>query len=318
MALTPLVLAHADGATLLGCEHPELAAGAGLRAVQGWLRAASATPLIAFPVGRYLRGPEIVVVPVPADAALAPVALVPRQRRRLHAARHAFVWCALAALAGCPSSDSAARAVAGVCGFARPVALLSTEVAASGDDFGGFVFGQTGLMPLTPFHTLASSLVTPLAQAARAAWLGEAALRDALLGAIGAGSADLHSWAPRVRPLDLDGLPPELLGALPDFSAPRLASLAFTPIYAPLSSTWLAREPARPPRGAPPPLCLTTLFDLIASSRKKLEIEAWLDRELADLEVIASDPGVGLHQRSRPPILTVAQSHLYPWARGDV
>ena len=318
MAAVPLVLAYADGVTLLGCELPLPTGFSGLRAVQGWLQAAAFARLVAFPVGRYRDGPEIIAVPVPASVAGAPIALVSQHRLSASAAGKALLWCSLAALAGCPSLDAASRAVAGVCCFARPVSLLSSEIPQVTAGFGDFYFGRTKLMPLVPSYTLATSLVTPLAEALRAAWTGEALLREALLDASGPGSDDLHSWAPRILPLDLESLPPELLRALPDFSAGDLASLAFTPVYLPLTTTWLMREPPRPRRNAPVPLCPRTFMDLIGSPSKRMEVDQWMDLELNDLTIIAKDPGVGLRGRTRPPVLIVAQADLHDWARGDV
>ena len=141
-------------------------------------------------------------------------------------------------------------------------------------------------------------------------------LRSSLMEATGPMAPDLQAWASRIAPLDLSVVPLDLHDRLPSFGSARLASVPFGPVYVPVRTTWLDKEPPRQLRRAPG--CPRSFLELIAVSATRQAAEKWMRDEHRDLLYMLAHPNATLGERRRPHTLVIGQLELYPWARGDI
>ena len=229
-----------------------------------------------------------------------------------------FVWCSLAALAGAPSADAAARALATTAAYAGPVRHLADFAAEDGEAPMTFRFGRSP----------ATSVAVPLALGAAASnsWVAVAEglrsgrqLADALAAV--EGKYDLDGWRDLIRPLDAEDIPPELLDSLVDCSDPRLGVALLAPVYQPISTPWLPLPPVQgqAPPGAP--ACIDSAMDMLLE-RCLSDVGQWLDDTLSDLTHIRDELRNGAEpasiERRRPRALAIGQGCLHDWARGVV
>jgi hypothetical protein len=148
-------------------------------------------------------------------------------------------------------------------------------------------------------------------------------LRKALLAQHGASRADSLAWADRILPPDLEDTPTQLLDSFPGFSDARFDEVPFpgfsdarfdevplSLIVEPLAQPWLPRLPNQ--RAAPAGSCPRGAFDLMPRATR-WKVECGINRTVEDLRCIR-DRGEDC-ERSRPPVLIVAQSELYRWAQ---
>ena len=310
---SPLVYAHVDGISILGVALPP---GASLTktAQQSVCTILAASPLV-IPVGRYLNGPAIVAVPLAADPPAAHVVRTRGRRLSLHAAGAGFVWCTFAALAMCISSDAASRAILGVSSFSGAVPMLADEwVGDASAGFEGFTFGRVAAAPLTPLSPFGGVFQTE-GHAVEASFRSGRWLQEALHAATGDWASDLWQLADRITPPDFSAIPADLLANLPSFDGQTcLDALPFTPIYRPVASSWLPRQPPFPPR--PTHTCRRHFLDFMPPSSKRDQVEKWLRDSLQDL-IDIRDHGAAVERR-RPATVVVSQLDMYPEVRGVV
>ena len=308
----PLVLAHADGFTVVGAELPAGAPHAHL--VDSWLATVFTAVVYSLPLGAYAGASALVAAPLPYQPPERHVCRSAAARAARLAAGAGFLWFTLAALVGTPVADVAARAFAGVDGHRHGIEQLSCEIKSAPGAAPAFAFGRSRVESVSKTHSLDGGLSPP-------GWLGLRRgleegdlLKTALLEQVGEGAADLHHWAGRVSPPDPSEIPPDLLSSLPDFGSSDLDELAFSEPAAPRRTSWLPRQPRQDP--TPTPGCVVHAFDMIESVSKLQEVNAWLAHSLRDQAAIHRDgPAV---RRDRPGIVVVGQEDLYPWARGRV
>ena len=118
-------------------------------------------------------------------------------RLRRIASGAAFLWCTLAALAGTPVADIAARAFTGIGGHAHGVEMLSSEVRTPGVSFS---LGRMSLEDIAKTHRVDQGPAPLGYDALRENLLANQHLRDRLLND---GSADDARWAERILDLSL-------------------------------------------------------------------------------------------------------------------
>lgn len=309
----PLVYAHVNGYSVLGAALP---AGASVTVTaQRLVQAAALTTTLVVPVGQYLRGPAVVAVPLAADPLPAHVVRSKTRRLSLAAAGFGFVWCTLAALSSTLVADPASRSVLGVTAFSGAIPFLADEwVGDAPSSSGGFISGRMPATPLTPLEPF-GGVFQAEGQAVEASFRSGRWLQEALTAATGEWASDLYHLADRISPPDFSAIPSDLLSNLPSFAGQtRIDALPFTPVYKPLTTTWLPRQPPFPPR--PTSTCRTHFLDFMPPSAKRNQVEQWLRDSLQDLMDI-SEYGANVERR-RPATVVVSQLDLYPEVRGVV
>ena len=329
---SPIVYAHVNGFTVLGAELPGSSTpGRGrdpglltptrsscLDWAQGVTDLATSVHHYAYMVGEYVGGARLLSAPLDFEPEAQQVCRSPSERRGLLRTGATFVWCLLAALAGTPSADAAARALATTAAYAGPVRHLADFAAEDGEAPMTFRFGRSP----------ATSVAAPLALGAAVsnAWVAVAeGLRSGrqLADALAAVEVeyDLDGWRDLIRPLDAEDIPPELLDSLVDYSDPRLGVALLAPVYQPISTPWLPLPPVQGPAPPGAPACIDSAMDMLLEPCLS-DVGRWLDDTLSDLTHIRDELRNGAEpasiERRRPRALAIGQGCLHDWARGVV
>ena len=307
LAVQPLVYASLDGFTVVGAELGDrYLRDSTLRLATSWIAPAlAATRSACFLAGEFLDGPRVAVAPYAEPVAEEDVARTPARRRTLLRSGRLFAWCALAALASCPSLEPAARAITAARAFVSPVAMLADSATLGTRSFR---FGVQGAQALQPSLLLTSSPTATGQSALQRAWQEGRLLRDALLAEQ---TADLDLWAERITPVPVEDVLPHLIDNPPDFSVRSLDYVSFASITPPLQTTWLPRSPPQPASDR----CPMSAWELMLPSTQT-RVSGWLEAALLDLQLIEEDGEDA--ERRRPPPIAVGQLELHPWARGIV
>jgi len=317
----PLVFAHANGFTSAGLILPEPAKRPeAMAAIQGLCTAVTgAAAYLAFMVGEYANGVRVFTAPLDYCPEAACVCRSPRQRRERQRSGAAFIWCTLAALAGAPIGDAAARAILSCEMFVKPVHTLADAPLSS--DVPEFKFGVERSRSALARPLLDDERSPPAWRALAQLSLADAALVAGLNAATAAGDQLLDGWAERVGPLAVGDVPPHLLDTLPDFSDPRLDTATLTPQAHPIRTAWLPRPPRQPPAGADAPACPRSAWEMLTDTAQH-RLSEWLEAARADLVILRDalargvDPDKVVRRRPRP--IAIGQSEMHPWARGRV
>lgn len=311
MQTVPLVFAALNGYEVVGAEfhiptHRKLALGIATR----WVETAINAPSATFLAGEYKGGTRLLASPLDINPPQSQIVRTAAERRRRVAAGVTFAWCTIAALAGTIAGDPAARAVAACSALRAPVDRLADSAAFGHPRLTSFSFGAFATRPLVD-RLIGMDVASSPAQLAleadwgSARWLAER-LRDR-------GHDEDLLWLDRIRPPELQDVPADFFQRLPTFSDARLDGLPFTAPYTPPLLAKLLPRPTQPrPIGLH---CPRSAFDLMPPWTER-RMRTWFGSMLSDL-VCIRDYGVDC-ERQRPTTLVVAQSELYPWARGLV
>ena len=263
----PLLLAHVDGLHVFGMELPLGSSPA--RAVGQWAAVLGAAGLLTLPLGAYARAAELVALPLGDQPEERYVCRTPARRIAALSSGVIFAWCTLTALAGCPASDVAARAFAGIGGHAHGVGQLSSEVTVNaGVPAPSFSFGRMPLESISKTHSVDPGLHPPGWKALRQQILANQILHDSL---VDADNADYHAWAGRILPPDAGEIPPDLLEELPSFEVEELDLLPYADPYVPVQQTRLPRQPQQSME--PLPHCVKSPFEFIENRWKRRDAE---------------------------------------------
>ena len=315
----PLIFAHVNGFSTIGVELPQRATRSRcLQIAQKWTDMASDSVHYAYMVGEYVGGARLLVAPLAFTPRFTGVVRTPARRARLLTTGAAFVWCTLAALAGTPLHDAAARTLVATSSFVRPLASLADSVELGSEAAVQFRFGAAPAVSLLRRPTLRStSHSTAIAGLAQGEMWGDL-LRDALVQ--NAWDPLLEGWLDRIRPVDVGAIPSDFMKRVPQFDDPRVGLAAFPPIYHPLSTPWLRRQPqqAKPPPGAPH--CVRSPWEMLTLPARE-RLGAWLthsSRDLSDLARASSQGPAAEPTRRRPPPMVLGQNDMLPWARGRI
>ena len=307
----PLIYAPLSGLHVIGAELPVplLPKRVALPVMEHWADVAwgVGTAATTFLIGQYTGGARLGVTtiaytPPEAEIVRTPAAL---QRARRH---RAFAWCTFAALALTSVADPAARAVAGVASFVRPVHRLA--------DFQGglhpFRSGARGATAMDPTPRLMMARTPTELLLERDAADGMLFRRAIEARARGIDGHLFDGWAEKVRPLEAD-VSEELAALRPDFSDPQLLEYPFSSPYVTPRTAPLPRAPLQPPRETP--FCVTSPLQLLRPSGQE-RLRAWVGKIVDQLECIEKDePNCEL---LRPHPIAIGQGALHPWARGIV
>ena len=313
----PLVWAALDGYSVLGAELPAPAArtGAPMTLVRSWSRLIGGTVAAstAFFVGRYEGGPRVAVAPLEYCPPGAEVVRTPGQRQRAHGAGVLMAWCTLAALAGTCVVDPAARAMASIDSFVKPIGQLADAASlAGGSGLPTFSFGAMSAASMVRAPLLNMG-VSPPAWLTLKRELGAAELIvDALLNYQGEHAEYLQEWANLVKPSDLMDVPQGLLEALPTFGDERISDYPLTAAYVPVQTHWL---PRKPPQQQRPGYCPKSARELLLPHCQR-RLANWFERSLEHLQ--CTELGGDDCQPLRPHPLAIGQACLHSYAKGIV
>ena len=215
----PLVLAHANGFSMIGLEAPPAARSTVMARIRLLCAALVSAFHVAFMIGKYASGLKVFAAPVDFAPEPGRVCRSPSQRLRWLAQGATFVWCTLAALQGTAVADAATRAFVTVDMFRQPTTQLADSTPAS-SLFTEFKFGVTSARSAVP---------RPAAEAGPPAWaaishslLGDEMLTRSILATVEAGDHLLEGWAEQIKPLDVSNVPKDLLENAPSFADTRL------------------------------------------------------------------------------------------------
>ena len=303
-AAQPLLLAHAHGMQIFGAELAlDLPCAP---TVRRWVSTLGCAGLATLPLGRYQGAATLIALPVAGRPKEEAVCRSRAVRLKRVASGAAFLWCTLAALAGTPVADVAARAFAGIGGHAHGVEMLSSEVRTPGVSFS---LGRMSLEDIAKTHRIDQGPAPLGYDALRENLLANQRLRDELLDD---GSADAARWAERVIDINPGDIPPDLLADLPNFDASGLDDLTFSEPYEPIKQAWLPRRPQQDM--SPTPFCVRRVTDFICDPAARQQVERFFAESRDDL--------LNIHQhganaeRRRPSTVVVTQEQHCPWARG--
>lgn len=317
-AAQPIVLAHANGMSVLAWQLPDGAPrSTPMRVLQHVARLAGGWSGVAFLAGRFRQGPMVGVVPV--EEAQAQVVHTPQRRRLLARAGRGFCWCSLAALASCPSYELAAHAWAAVAALRGPLDRLTAggtcSPAVVPSSWGPFATGQVAATSLIGGHSHISDVRESPEAMLRAAARAGGKLVDALLEAGGAEAEYLAEWTERIQPLPAEDIPPDLMAALPHFESAALDRVPLPPPPPVLHTHRVPLQPGQPHRQQ----CPQTPLDLYtprARERVHTRMRKWLQATLEDLLCIA-DHGEEC-ERTRPRPIAIGQRGMEAWAKDIV
>ena len=312
--MQPLILAHANGYTVIGAEMAERTSRSEcLKHAQLWGKALLGISTISTLVGEYEGGARICATPTRSLSSL-PTCRSPADRQRSLRNGATFVWCTLAALACTPCGDVAARVAIAMQAFVRPIHMLTDAPGG-----GSFITGVGPMQALDAYAdapTLTSSSTPSILEFTRIA-------NSELITKIEANNADslLDGWAERITPLELSEVPDELLYQLPDFSDHTLDHVPFSPIQPPLQTPWLALQPQQEPAPATAPACIRSAWDMLSDTAQHRFI-TWLNWSHRDLLSIRTQLRDGRAPasitRDRPPPMAIGQSEIHEYARNRV
>ena len=314
LLMSPLVYAHSDGFTVIGAELPSRPSRPeGMRIAQAWTDTLVSVKHFAFMIGEYVGGARVYAAPIN----FRPQHTLVRHRRSTQTTS-GFSWHTLAALASTRLADLAARAVVATHAFVKPTALLA-DFAGQLEEPVVFRFGATSSTSLLRAPVLSAERGPPAGRALLRSQLHDAQLLQAIRQHDT--DTDLQDWAAAIQPIDSDGIPPTLLENLPSFTTPELEHLPLSPVYQPLVTPYLQRQPPQPPAPPGAPACIRSPFEMMLPATQTV-VFRWLNRSLYDLTGIRDDlrRGVapGETRRSRPLPIAIGQSELRPFARGRV
>ena len=316
LACQPLIFAATNGYYVIGAELDAAHQRASAVRLAGQWAAASVGALSApaFLVGEYLGGPRLVVAPVVFTPPAEEVVRTPHERRRRARAGAMFAWCTVAALAGCVTSDPAARALAACNALRGPIHELADAASLGHSSMPTFRFGAYTARSIHDRPLGLGFASSSLEKAVASISLHTQWLFDALHDQDGNEHAVyLGEWADIMQPAPLADVAPGLLKELPVFADARLDDLAFAPIPPPPKTRWLDRLPRQEPAAAG--FCPRSIYDLMYNSTRR-RVRRWLVDQLEDL-VCVRDKGDDC-ERSRPRAMAIGQSELVPQARWRV
>ena len=323
--LRPLVYAHVNGFTMHGIVLPELDTRTScVHAAQSIVTTVvGATAASAFLVGEYVGGARLTVAPLDFRPARHLMCRSRKSRLACLASGCTFMWCTLAALAGTPTGDAAARAVLACEAYIKPGHMLAD-------------FPPDALIAPLAFRIGAMAATSVLSRplldhvASPPAWraIADSARQNQLLiDALHAASDDelLAGWVDRIGPIDPTDVPASLLAALPGFDEPGLEAQPYTPVYVPYDTPWLPLPPRQPDPSPDAPMCVRSPFDMMVPATQRA-VRAWIIHALQDLVRIRlavaegreARLASGEERRDRPRAFAVGQLELHPWARGRV
>lgn len=317
----PLVLAHGvSGMHVMGlCMPPGSSPPAAMKQVQSWVSSVIiGAPTFAFLVGEYVGGARLFAVPVDIAPPAGEVCPTTTHRRKARGAGAALMWCTLAALAGTPGQDVAARSILATQAFIKPLEVLADAARTVGT--GEPTSFKTGLGQLSSLiqRPLLDQEHSPAAGKALArATISDHALQHMLFTAAG---ASLDGWAEAIRPLPVTEIPPQLLTALPGFADPRLNRIPLPEVPSFHHTAWSPLPQDQPtPKGAP--VCPRAHDILTEAGRQRLD--SWVDSVRTDLRGIRQQLHEGVaadyvSRSLRPRPIAVGQTELHAWARGIV
>jgi hypothetical protein len=317
----PLVLAHADGFTSAGLVMPVSSKRPEAMAAIQHLCAAVATSAsyIAFMVGEYANGVRVFTAPVDYRPPPEAICRSPAHRRAMCRRGAAFVWCTMAALAGTPLGDAAARAILSCEMFVKPVQVLADAQLST--DAVEFNFGVERARSAIGRPLLDNENSPPTWRALAQLAVADTALVTALEAATAAGDALLEGWAGRITPLSIGDVPQHLLENLPDFSDAKLDSTPLSVQPRPIRTAWLPLSPRQPPAPADAPACPRGALEMLTTDGRR-RLERWLEATRLDLVAIRDGLRRGVLPadvpRTRPQPIAIGQSEMEPWARGRV
>ena len=198
-AAQPLLLAHTHGMQIFGAELALDMPSA--PTVRRWISTLGSAGLATLPLGRYQGAATLIALPVAGQPNEELVCRSRAVRLKRVVSGAAFLWCTLAALAGTPVADIAARAFAGIGGHAHGVEMLSSEVHTPGVSFS---LGRMSLEDIAKTHRVDQGPAPLGYDALRENLLANQHLRDGLLDD---GSADAARWVERVIDVNPGDIP---------------------------------------------------------------------------------------------------------------
>ena len=313
----PLIHAHVDGLHLVGMELacPAHAEGALAVAQRLTALATGSESLLCLMAGSFAGGQRLAVSPIPQEPTEPPVVATPARRNALAKAGHGFLWHTLDALVGTQVYELAARSIAAVEAFSRPLTKMADDPSfGAADGRGQFAFGATDT------HTLATPRVgrqlpaapSTLAKAISAGRM----LSQTLLALSGTDCAYYHQWAERILPPPIQEIPEAMLERLPSFSAKELSFIPMPKIAQPLERAWAPRRPRQPSRTSRCPRSPLDLFTSWGQLIWRQRTSRWLKAALLDLECI-EELGEKCTRR-RPKAMAVGVAGMHAWSRGIV
>jgi hypothetical protein len=311
MQTIPLVFALLNGFEVIGAElrlptHRKLSLAIATR----WAEAAIGTASSTFLVGEYSGGGKLIASPLDLNPPARQVIRTPEERRRRLRAGVTMAWCTVAALVGTVAHDPVSRAVSACSALRGPIQHLADSPVFGHRALPSFTFGVFATRPMVDRMQGLPTASMPARTALEHDWANARLLSERLWTR---GWPEDLLWADRIRPPELQDVPPEFFDNLPTFDDERLDSILLTPPFQPSPSVKLLPRPLQP--SAPAGLCPRTPADLMPSTTER-RWRTWMQRTLEDL-VCIRDNGVDC-ERQRPGVLVIAQSELYAWARGIV
>lgn len=251
----PLVLAHADGFTVLGVHLNPSSRSLMLRAVQRLCASLFSASQLAFMVGEYSPRARLFTTAVDFHPPPRNVIRTPAQRALALARGAIFVWCTLDALRGAPAYDAAARSVLATRMFIEPAPTsdsthLSSPFRSGVSPLRSVLTRPQPDSPSSPHFVLQRMLAADLL------------LRESILRDIAEGDLLLSDWAERITPFDIQSVPSHLLRNLRTFDDTRLDSVGLTPAPAPSSLVSYSITPAT----TPPPLRCSSVCEISAGA----------------------------------------------------
>ena len=314
MQTIPLVYCALDGVSVLGAElEVQTTRPSAMRVAHRMSEAALGARSCAFLVGEYLGGARLFAVPTRYTPHRREIAHTPRALRLLRQAGCVAAWCTLAALGSGVVRDPMSRAVAACTALRAPTALLADGLEFGHPSLPSFRFGVYGVTPVVDLPLDLQTDPRGLESVLRMDFHNIGMLREALCCHEGECALDFTQWAERLRPPELCDAPPQLLASLPSFLDSRFDKVAYSMPYTAPMLAGLDRLPPQAPllHGR----CVRSAYELMPEATQR-KLQRWMLRSLEDL-VCIRDLGEDC-PRDRPPVMTIGQSELHPWARGAV
>ena len=319
--ISPVVLAHVNGFSVVGFElPPDTPRSATANSIQRFCnRVHQGASILSFMVGEYSNGHRLFTAPVEVRPREAGVCRTKSHRLKLLASGATLVWCALAALAGTPAYDCAARALLAAGAFTGPTELLADASLLPGSD-------ETVIFSIGKMRETAVIKRPLLADEAcpapwRAVMLGHAweqSLRTALEKA---SSSLLDGWLDAFKPLPLGEIPAKLWSSLDDWSDSRLDTYPLPKVSVPHVTPWRPLPPrqAALPREAPACPQVQDLYLEEGWSR----MQQWFESARLDMVDIQEQLARGVtasHVRRdfRAQAIAVGDSERVEWAQGTI
>ena len=316
--IQPVVLAHANGFSVIGFEFAEdTPRSTTASAIQRLCsKACQGASLLAFMVGEYGNGHRLFTAPVEVIPQEAAVCRTKSQRLKRLAAGATLVWCALAALTNTPAYDSAARALLACSAFAGPSDLLADAANLPGtEDTVVFSIGKMRETSVIRRPLLHHEAAPARAQSLALSSSWEQLLRTALETT---SDARLDGWLDGFKPLPVEEVPTKLWDALSDWSDPRIDTYPLPKVTSPHVLPWRPLPPNQEELPSEAPAC-PQVSDLYLTEGWA-KITEWLEAARLDMismteQLAKGVPPAQVKRDLRPAAIAVGDAERVSWAR---